>query len=543
MTGQLSRDAEIKPPAAPRLLVVDDEAAARHLLRLVLGDAGFEIVEAASARQALQALTQGVFDLVLLDERMPRMGGLELLRVLRGRPDTATLPIILVTSADDLDDRVAGLDGGATDYVTKPFEAEEVVARVRAQLRSRDAWRGVVADVLAERTAVVEALGRAAFCSTPEARAQAICEEVCVLGGVEGASLVTFALGGGAVPLAQTTPGVWRLETGEPAPAALARYLGVRAGIGPWVERGEVDPLAEATSDTLLLEGSTVTCAPISVDGQTLGLLLLATKADASAVEVSAILSASIDFAKVAASLLGEPLITRRQHQAERLDLFSILARGAFTPHFQPIVALDTGTTVGFEALTRFDDGTPPDVRFAEAATAGLGADLEAATITAAIRAADLLPAHRWVAINLSPTMLLDAERLADLINETDRDLVLELSEHDPVDDYDALRAALQHPRLDTLLSVDDAGSGFASLRHILILEPAFIKLDRSWVHTIDTDPARQALVAGLQSFASKTGCRLIAEGIETQAEHDVLLELGVPFGQGYLLGRPAPAR
>jgi EAL domain-containing protein (putative c-di-GMP-specific phosphodiesterase class I) len=80
--------------------------------------------------------------------------------------------------------------------------------------------------------------------------------------------------------------------------------------------------------------------------------------------------------------------------------------------------------------------------------------------------------------------------------------------------------------------------AGYASLRHPE-LRPTYAKLDISLVHGIDGDDLRQALAAGLQYFASKTGCRLIAEGVETQAEADVLTGLGIRFGQGDLFGRP----
>lgn len=90
------------------------------------------------------------------------------------------------------------------------------------------------------------------------------------------------------------------------------------------------------------------------------------------------------------------------------------------------------------------------------------------------------------------------------------------------------------------MLAVDDAGAGFASLRHILELRPTFAKLDISLVRGIDMDEMRQSLAAGLNYYGLRTGCRLIAEGVETQAEADTLLDLGIEFGQGYLLGRPA---
>ena len=88
-------------------------------------------------------------------------------------------------------------------------------------------------------------------------------------------------------------------------------------------------------------------------------------------------------------------------------------------------------------------------------------------------------------------------------------------------------------------LSVDDAGSGFASLRHVLALEPNYIKLDRTWVKGVQSDRARQALLAGLHHFASETGCPLIAEGVETEAELETLRKLDVELGQGFYLGRP----
>jgi EAL domain-containing protein (putative c-di-GMP-specific phosphodiesterase class I) len=90
-------------------------------------------------------------------------------------------------------------------------------------------------------------------------------------------------------------------------------------------------------------------------------------------------------------------------------------------------------------------------------------------------------------------------------------------------------------------LAVDDAGAGFASFRHVLQLNPAFVKLDRSLVAGIDSDPAKQALVAGMRQFARATRCRLIAEGVETEAERAALAGLGVRLAQGYLLGRPGP--
>jgi EAL domain-containing protein (putative c-di-GMP-specific phosphodiesterase class I) len=111
-----------------------------------------------------------------------------------------------------------------------------------------------------------------------------------------------------------------------------------------------------------------------------------------------------------------------------------------------------------------------------------------------------------------------------------------------PTEDYDALNRRLAHSRSRGVrVAVDDAGAGFASLRHILRLAPDFIKLDVSLVNGIAGDQSQQALAAGLISFAEKSGATIIAEGIETAEDLEALAALGVVYGQGYLFAAPAP--
>ncbi|MGH9177531.1 MAG: EAL domain-containing protein, partial [Acidimicrobiales bacterium] len=250
------------------------------------------------------------------------------------------------------------------------------------------------------------------------------------------------------------------------------------------------------------------------------------------------LLAAAIDFAAVAEGLMT-PSLLAGGGRAQRSALDDLLRQEAFSPVFQPIVSLADGRVTGYEALTRFTDGADPKLRFAEAAALDRGIDLEAATLTAALRAAAALPLQGWLSVNVSPALVLSEGLLTRLLVGCPLPVVLELTEHDPVDDYAELSDALGALRPAARLSVDDAGSGFASLRHVLALEPEFVKLDQSWVSGIHGDPARQALVAALGHFASRTGAALIAEGIETERERGMLAELDVGLGQGYLFGPP----
>jgi EAL domain-containing protein (putative c-di-GMP-specific phosphodiesterase class I) len=94
----------------------------------------------------------------------------------------------------------------------------------------------------------------------------------------------------------------------------------------------------------------------------------------------------------------------------------------------------------------------------------------------------------------------------------------------------------------DIRLAVDDAGAGVANFGHIVELGPDFVKLDNGLIRRVNGNLGRQALVVGMRHFARTAGCRLIAEGIETEAEARTLIQLGVRFGQGYWYGRPDPA-
>jgi EAL domain-containing protein (putative c-di-GMP-specific phosphodiesterase class I) len=195
---------------------------------------------------------------------------------------------------------------------------------------------------------------------------------------------------------------------------------------------------------------------------------------------------------------------------------------------------------VGYEALTRFDDGVAPDVRIAEAFAAGLGQDYELAAVAHAATRSEELPDGVFVGFNISPMVVIDAADALRRALPANRPVVIEVTEHVPIDDYRILREAVRSLG-DVRLAVDDAGAGFASMRHILELEPAYVKLDMSIVRGIHEDQLRQALAAGLVYYAIRSGFRLIAEGIEEQAEADILQVLGVDLGQGYLFGRPGP--
>lgn len=212
---------------------------------------------------------------------------------------------------------------------------------------------------------------------------------------------------------------------------------------------------------------------------------------------------------------------------------------------YQPIVELRGHRLVGIEALSRFettDQAWPVNRWFEEAAAVGLGTELEMACNRDAVKELTRLPADAYMSINVS-NQTARSESLVETLATVDASrIVIEITEHEAVEDYEGLTAALARVReLGARVAIDDSGAGFASLRHILLINPEIIKLDISLTRGIDSDPRRKALAAALTSFAEQMAIAVIAEGIETPEEHATLRELGVTLGQGYYMGRPAP--
>ena len=249
-----------------------------------------------------------------------------------------------------------------------------------------------------------------------------------------------------------------------------------------------------------------------------------------------------MDVLASAASVIIEPQVRDNERRTEIEDrLAPLMARGGPVIALQPIVDLATGSRAGAEALSRFPGewGLTPDVVFEQAHSVGLGHELELQALRGA--AALLDGAEGYVAMNVSPATLLTSG-CADLLSRLPlHRVLLELSEHDPVEDYDALTSALAPFRAAGLrLAIDDVGAGFSSLRHIVITTPDVIKIDRSIVSGLDTDPVLATLVRSLVEFARGIGAKVVAEGVETADEAQVLRGLAVDLGQGWHFGRPA---
>jgi EAL domain-containing protein (putative c-di-GMP-specific phosphodiesterase class I) len=249
-------------------------------------------------------------------------------------------------------------------------------------------------------------------------------------------------------------------------------------------------------------------------------------------------------FAEFTGKQLERQLAANRTHAEMTERVRSVIDTQNFTIVYQPIYDFVADRIVGFEALARFSalPIRPPNVWFDEATHVGLVEALEMTVIEEALQGLAHMPPDSYLSLNVSPVTVLSGAIGRVLKGAPLERIVLELTEHVSIPDYAQVVRALNPLRKQGVrLAVDDAGAGYASFRHILCLEPDIIKLDISLTRDIDTDRTRRALAAALIGFAEETGSKIIAEGVETEAELNVLRYLRINNAQGYLIGRPMP--
>lgn len=247
-------------------------------------------------------------------------------------------------------------------------------------------------------------------------------------------------------------------------------------------------------------------------------------------------------------SLLADLIVDDVQEQSRcedaRRDIIQFIDGGGFEVAYQPLIDIGTGRCLGVEALARFPGPyASPAETFASAERVGLGIELELAVLHRALAVLPRLAAGQFLALNISPDALLDRARRATSC--VDRlplpQLVVEVTEHAAIAAYAALRDELAPARERGLrIAVDDAGAGYASLRHILELRPDLIKLDRWLIDGLAEDRARRVAVSSFVSLARELGASVVAEGVERVEDLAAVRELGLNAAQGYLLGRPS---
>ncbi len=233
-------------------------------------------------------------------------------------------------------------------------------------------------------------------------------------------------------------------------------------------------------------------------------------------------------------------------------ELRAIIAEDRLKPHYQAILDLGSGRVHGYEGLTRGPSDSllhSPLNLFKVALLTGQQIDLEAACCRSLLRAFKASGQPQKLFLNISPgslsadpfLSLFRQEGLRELGFTPDR-IVIELTENQPTYDFTQLvRTANLFRELGFAIAMDDLGEGFSSLRLWSELRPEYVKIDKHFIHGVSQDPVKLQFLHSLRDIAAKTGAKVVAEGIELEADLAVVQDLGLDLGQGYLFGRPVP--
>jgi diguanylate cyclase (GGDEF)-like protein len=588
------------------ILIVDDTLENLRLLSMILKREGYSVRKALNGAMALTAAQTMPPDLILLDIMMPGLNGYQVCQELKANPQTAKIPIVFLSALSDGNDKVQAFTLGAADYITKPFQMEEVLARVRNQLALRDAeirnqlLNTQLEQRVKERTAQLEA--------TNQELQQEIAERQLLQ-----SQLLEMAYYDRLTGLPNQALFIKRLEQAIARAQSETTYrfavltldcdrfrmvndsLGHRIGdqlllavarrLATMLYQNQGHTLARLGGDefAILLEDLTASDGVTDVADQIQRLLVQPFQLEQHEVFINASIGIAVggsqynkpehllwdaDTALHRAKDAGKaryevfnPAMHEAALQLLRLetDLRRAVNHQEFVAHYQPIVDLISGKITGFEALVRWqhpDRGLiSPGVFVPIAEEVGLIGQIGIGVLREACN-----QLHQWHRLELQDKLLsmsvnLSAQQFAqpDLVKQIDQVLAetqvspdclkLEITESAIMDNPRSAASILQQLRDRKIqLGIDDFGTGYSSLSYLNSFPVDTLKVDRSFVRQMNGSPETLGLTPLIINIAHTMGMTVTAEGIETPQQLEQLRSLNCNFGQGYLFAKPLEA-
>ncbi len=597
-------------PPKGNILIVDDKQANLRLLSEALNEQGYKVRCVINGQRCLKAVRTIPPDLILLDIMMPEMDGYEVCQKLKADREIREIPVIFLSALDEVIDKVRAFEVGGVDYITKPFQLEEVLVRVENQLALQSAKaeiRRLNAELeqrVCQRTAQLQ--GRTEQLETAN---RALEREINDHRQTQK-QLQHMALHDGLTSLPNRILFTNRLEQAINRTKRRSNYLFAVLFLD--CDRFKVvnDSLGHLVGDQLLiavarrLESCLCPVDTIArLGGDEFAILLeeLEDLNDAASVaerlnqelalpfcidKREIFINASIgivlgtkdyqqpeallrdaDTAMYRAKELGKAryqVFDRGMHDcAQKIlqletDLQLAMARNEFTVHYQPIVSLATGKIIEFEALLRWHHPKRGLISPAEfiplAEESGLIVPIGMWVLREACRQASawhnqdrsLTQLPLKIGVNLSvkqfsqPDLI---EQLDQILAETQldgRSLTLEITDSAIMDNGEVATKLLQKLRARRIqLSIDDFGTGYSSLSYLHRFPVDTLKIDRSFISRICENGKNQEVVRAIVTLAHHLGMTVIAEGVETAQQFDLLRKMGCELGQGYFFSKP----
>jgi diguanylate cyclase (GGDEF)-like protein len=568
------------------ILIIDDNPENLRLLSRMLIRRGYEVRQALNGIIALRAIEIQQPDIILLDIMMPQMDGYEVCKWIKNNPKTTEIPVIFLSALDEVQDKLKGFAVGAADYITKPFQFDEVLVRVQNQLSLQFARKQIVElnteleQRVKERTQQLEDVhaqllkkalydeltalpNRLLFIQRLEATVQKLqanpkgqfavlfldCDRFKVINDSLGHSVGDQLL----IAIAK------RLQSSLSNVNILARFGGDEFAIllTNLTQPEAAIEMAEKIIE-ILSQPFSILSYPIYINAS-IGVAY--SQPDYTRPEQ---ILRDVDTAMYRAKSRGtscyqvfDPSMYQNALSFLQLDtdLRTAIKEQQFRVNYQPIIALKTGKIVGFEALVCWHHpqrGLVPPVEFLPVAEeTGLITEIGNWVLR---QAGEQI--YHWqqqfsdipltISINLTPRQFTQGNLIAQLdeiIRDThlnSRSLKLEIKESAIMDNLKTAQVILNQLRQREIqLSLDDFGTGYSSLSYLHSFPVDTLKIDQSFIQGLDEIPQKLGLVPVIINIAQKMGMNVIAEGIETAQQLAQLRQLNCDFGQGYFFSPP----
>ncbi|BAY89994.1 MULTISPECIES: two-component system response regulator [unclassified Tolypothrix] len=588
-------------PDKKDILLIDDMADNLRVLSSLLTREGYNVRKALNWQMALTACQTVLPDLILLDIMMPEVDGYEVCQRLKAWDMTTNIPVIFISALDDVFDKIKAFQVGGVDYITKPFELQEVLVRVQNQLALRSAQLEIIKlnieleERVKQRTWELEnALHKLQDEVTSRQQLQSKLLDLALHDSLTGlANRVLF--------IRRVEKALNRAKQNSDYQFALLyldcdRFKVVNDSLGHLVgdelllaiahrlkiSLRENDTLARLGGDEfgILLEDPTNMNMVLEVAENILQQLSLPFKLTRYEVFMNASIGIAwgnkeydipeyllrdADTAMYRAKALGraryhvfDPIMYQEAIQLLELenDLRRAVARQEFIVYYQPIVSLYTGKIAGFEALVRWKHPQrgliPPSDFIPVAEETGLISDINTWVLQSACQQLHLWENHPEItqpitmSVNLSARMFSQPNLIAqidEILYETKvnpENLELEITESVIMENIHAVKTILQQLQERRIkLVMDDFGTGYSSLSYLHSFPLSALKIDKSFVKRMQENQEDMGLVPAMIGIADSMGMRTIAEGVETREQLDQLRSLNCEFAQGFLFSQP----
>ncbi len=536
----------------PAVLIADDNEDVAMLLKSYLRPLECDFLIARDGDEALAVAQNLLPELVLLDVMMPKRSGWEVCQALKAVHRTSRIAVVLVTGRGEVKDRLTGLQVGADDYLVKPFNRDEVVKRCKALLdraklktAAQEARRGQVENLLIDRATglptVTMLLDRVKEMLIDQGEAGIVFIDIEQYEAIEveyGWAFFDEFLRRVAACINEETRKYF------PSAHIAAHRVGGSSFFLFFPTLGmshDFDTISRELRETLV---RVLRAQFPNVSSDQIGFFVGGTRIE---YRPQIRLERQVYHGmQIAADAVRDAEVLRKKQLTR--ELRDIIRRKRVTTLFQPITRAGDGTVFGYEVLTRgpaHSSFRNSDMLFSYAREAKLAWALEAIALEVALkrlREVDLL--DRKFLVNLEAEMFGQSEfrihEVSSFFAEHRGHFVLELTERAAIEDYATFRQVLDEFRSkDIEVAIDDAGSGYASLEAIAELAPDYLKVTKSLVSAVASEPIKQDLVKMLVELAAKIGAKTIAEGIETVEEYETCRELGIDLLQGYYIAHP----